>query len=42
VQSGDAEGARAEMRGHLANTARDIEAAIREGMLESRGEEKSV
>ena len=38
VESGDAEGARREMRGHLANTAGDIEAAVRERMLEA-GEE---
>ncbi|HSK99202.1 MAG TPA: FadR/GntR family transcriptional regulator [Rubrobacteraceae bacterium] len=31
VESGDAEGAREEMRSHLANTARDIEAALEEG-----------
>jgi GntR family transcriptional repressor for pyruvate dehydrogenase complex len=42
VESGDAEGARREMRGHLANTARDIEAAIREGMLETGEKEKST
>jgi GntR family transcriptional repressor for pyruvate dehydrogenase complex len=41
VRSGDAEEARREMRAHLANTARDIEAAIREGMLES-GEKEST
>jgi DNA-binding FadR family transcriptional regulator len=40
VESGDAEGARHEMRGHLSNTARDIEAAIREGRLET-GEENT-
>lgn len=40
VESGDANGARNEMRSHLANTARDIEAAIREGMLEI-GEENT-
>ena len=33
VESGDAEGAREGMRVHLANTARDIEAALAEGML---------
>ncbi len=38
VESGDAEGAWLEMRGHLANAAGDIQAAIREGMLEA-GEE---
>ena len=38
VEGGDADGARREMRGHLANTAGDIEAAIREGMLKE-GEE---
>jgi len=42
VESSDAEGARREMRGHLANTARDIEAAIREGMLETGEKEKST
>lgn len=31
VEIGDAEGAREEMRSHLANTARDIEAALEEG-----------
>ncbi|QIN81498.1 FCD domain-containing protein [Rubrobacter tropicus] len=40
VESGDADGARDEMRSHLANTARDIEEAIREGMLET-GEENT-
>lgn len=40
VESGDAGGAREAMRSHLANTARDIEAAIREGMLET-GEENT-
>ena len=35
VESGDAEGARREMRGHLANTARDIGAAIREGTIDA-------
>lgn len=34
VESGDAEGARREMRAHLANTAKDIEAAIGEGIIE--------
>ena len=42
VQSGDAEGARREMRSHLANTAGDIEAAIREGTLETGEKEKSI
>ena len=42
VQSGDAEGARQKMRSHLANTARDIEAAIREGTLEAGEKEKSI
>ena len=42
VQSGDAEGARQKMRSHLANTARDIEAAIREGTLETGEKEKSI
>ena len=41
VGSGDAEGARREMRAHLANTAGDIEAAIREGMLET-GEKETI
>lgn len=35
VEAGDAGGAREEMRRHLANTAKDIEAAIREGMLDA-------
>ena len=35
VEAGDAEGARREMREHLANTAEDIGAAIREGMLDA-------
>jgi GntR family transcriptional regulator, transcriptional repressor for pyruvate dehydrogenase complex len=35
VESGDAEGARREMRGHLANTARDIDAAIGEGTIDA-------
>ena len=35
VESGDAEGARREMSGHLANTARDIEAAIRAGSIDA-------
>ncbi len=38
MESGDAEGTRRGMRGHLASTAEDIEAAIRERMLEA-GEE---
>ena len=41
VESGDADGARRKMQAHLANTARDIEAAIREGMLET-GEKEST
>ena len=36
VQKGDADGARAEMRSHLANTARDIEAAVEEGAPNAR------
>jgi GntR family transcriptional repressor for pyruvate dehydrogenase complex len=36
VKAGDAEGARQRMRLHLANTARDIEEALEEGMLEPR------
>jgi len=35
VEEGDAEGARREMRVHLANTAEDIEAALAEGALEA-------
>jgi GntR family transcriptional repressor for pyruvate dehydrogenase complex len=35
VEAGDAEEARREMRTHLANTARDIEAAIREGAIDA-------
>lgn len=35
VRSGDAEGARREMRAHLANTAGDIEAAIGEGTIDA-------
>lgn len=35
VEAGDADGAREEMRIHLANTARDIEMALREGALEA-------
>jgi len=34
VEEGNADGARREMRVHLANTAEDIEAALREGTLE--------
>ena len=34
VEAGDAGGARERMRVHLANTARDIEAALGEGMLD--------
>lgn len=37
VQKGDADGARAEMRAHLANTARDIEAAVEEGAPGANG-----
>lgn len=37
VQGGDADGARAEMRAHLANTARDIEAAVEEGTPGANG-----
>jgi GntR family transcriptional repressor for pyruvate dehydrogenase complex len=42
VEAGDAEGARREMRAHLANTVRDIEAVLGEGALEegSRGREE--
>jgi GntR family transcriptional repressor for pyruvate dehydrogenase complex len=36
VEAGDAEGARQRMRLHLANTARDIEEALEEGILEPR------
>lgn len=36
VEDGDAEGARTEMRLHLANTAKDIEAAVGEGTLNAR------
>jgi GntR family transcriptional repressor for pyruvate dehydrogenase complex len=41
VEAGDAEGARREMRAHLANTVRDIEAVLGEGALEGelRGRE---
>jgi GntR family transcriptional repressor for pyruvate dehydrogenase complex len=41
VEAGDAEGARREMRVHLMNTAKDIEAALGEGVLdkELRGRE---
>jgi GntR family transcriptional repressor for pyruvate dehydrogenase complex len=35
VEVGDAEGARREMRAHLANTAKDIEAAIGEGTIDA-------
>jgi GntR family transcriptional repressor for pyruvate dehydrogenase complex len=35
VKSADAEGAREEMRAHLANTASDIEAALQEGALDA-------
>jgi DNA-binding FadR family transcriptional regulator len=35
VEARDAASAREEMRAHLANTAEDIEAAIREGMLDA-------
>ena len=39
VEAGDAEGARERMRAHLGSTARDIEAALAEGMLgEEMGE----
>ena len=43
VEAGDAEGARREMRAHLANTVRDIEAVLGEGALEgeSRGREEA-
>jgi GntR family transcriptional regulator, transcriptional repressor for pyruvate dehydrogenase complex len=43
VEAGDAEGARREMRAHLANTVKDIEAVLGEGALEegSRGREES-
>ena len=34
IEEGDADGARQEMRVHLANTAEDIEAALDEGVLE--------
>jgi GntR family transcriptional regulator, transcriptional repressor for pyruvate dehydrogenase complex len=42
VEAGDAEGARREMRAHLANTVKDIEAVLGEGALEegSRGREE--
>lgn len=40
VEEGDAEGARREMRAHLENTAEDIEAALREGMLDAGIPEK--
>jgi GntR family transcriptional regulator, transcriptional repressor for pyruvate dehydrogenase complex len=43
VEAGDAEGARREMRAHLANTVKDIEAVLGEGALEEglRGREES-
>jgi GntR family transcriptional regulator, transcriptional repressor for pyruvate dehydrogenase complex len=42
VEAGDAEGARREMRAHLANTVRDIEAVLGKGALEEglRGKEE--
>jgi DNA-binding GntR family transcriptional regulator len=42
VEVGDAEGARREMSTHLANTAKDIEAVLGEGALdtEPRGREE--
>ena len=42
VEAGDAEGARREMRAHLANTVEDIEAVLGEGALEGelRGREE--
>jgi DNA-binding GntR family transcriptional regulator len=42
VEVGDAEGARRKMRAHLANTAKDIEAVLGEGALdtEPRGREE--
>jgi GntR family transcriptional repressor for pyruvate dehydrogenase complex len=42
VEAGDAEGARREMRSHLANTVKDIEAVLGEGALgaELRGKEE--
>ena len=40
VEAGDADGARREMREHLANTARDIGAAIREGEVGTGGKEQ--
>jgi GntR family transcriptional repressor for pyruvate dehydrogenase complex len=36
VEVGDAEGARREMRTHLSNTAKDIEAALGEGTLDTQ------
>jgi GntR family transcriptional repressor for pyruvate dehydrogenase complex len=36
VEVGDAEGARREMRAHLSNTAKDIEAALGEGALDTQ------
>ena len=43
VEAGDVEGARREMRAHLANTVKDIEAVLGEGGLEEglRGREES-
>jgi len=41
VEAGDAEGARREMRAHLANTARDIGAAIEEGTIETGEKERA-
>lgn len=35
VEDGDADGARAEMRAHLANTAKDIGGAVGEGTLDA-------
>jgi DNA-binding GntR family transcriptional regulator len=34
VEAGDAEGARREMRAHLANTVKDIEAVLGKGALD--------
>ncbi len=42
VEAGDAEGARQEMRAHLENTAKDIEAALGEGALEDTDGEGDV
>jgi GntR family transcriptional regulator, transcriptional repressor for pyruvate dehydrogenase complex len=39
VEVGDAEGARREMRAHLSNTARDIEAVLGEGALDREPKE---